>query len=320
MIGCGKYRDVYLYEVTEQDLLLKEAAGLDYVAGNVLMFSDKRAIDLGCEFARADDLLSAREYLDQRSQLYASGDVGYEQELATLTSQVAQQDTRLSELSEQIALRDELLRDLTESLKSQRQDNELLHGQLVKAQKQLAVDELKQSELVDDLQHISSETYTIEVALERVMEEKFKLEQELAERITELVELNLQNTDLKKQLEKPGGLFGHSSSVSQPEPKSIARKRVVGEVQGGALESDTRVVTMASGKQIHILHEFPATPKRTMRSRAGRLAVSFLRICALALVATLVLGCVSVVATAQANDISLGAALDLIIGSLNLAM
>jgi len=320
MIGCGKYRDVYLYEVTEQDLLLKETAGLAYDAGNVLMFQDKRTIDLGYEFARADDLLSAKEYLDQHAHLDTSSSIERERELSVLATRITQQDTRLEELSEQIAQRDELLRDLAESLNSQRQDNELLHSQLVKAQKQLAVDELKQNELVDDLQHVSSEVYTIEVALERVMEEKFKLEQELAERITELVELDLQNNDLRKQLEQPGSLPGCNVSTQQSKPWEVAQKRVAKSDHGETAGSDARVVTMASGKQIHIFHEFPTTPKMTLSSHARRLAFSCMRICVLALVATFVLGFVSIVATAQVNDISLGTALDLIIESLKLAL
>ena len=311
MIGHGKYRDIFLYEVTRQDLLFEPKAASGYSVGNVLMFADKRSVALGREFARADDLSAAREYLDQRTRRDAFGDAGHEDQLAP---QVNMGNEGLLELTAQIAQRDELLRDLTETLNAQRQDNELLHRQLAKAHERLAVDELKQNELVGDLQYASSENHTIESALERVMEEKYQLEQELAERITELIELNLQNDELRRHLKEPGKPTERVSG--QPAMNGAEAARPSYGKQQEAPATDGRVVTMASGGQIHIFHEFPATPKRPLAARAYRAALSALCVCAIAFAAVLVLGAISVVATAQANNITLGAALDLVLKSL----
>ena len=322
MIGCGTYQNVYLYEVTEQDLLLKHQMSPPYQCGNILMFPDKRSVELGHEIARADDLHSARVYLDMRSSQSPQGNPDYEQKLELLTTRITSQDENLRELSKQIAQRDELLRDLAENLNIQKQDNELLHVQLTKAHEQLAADELKHSELFNDLQFISRETHTIEAALERVIEEKFQLEQELAERITELIELNLQNDDLRKQIEVP---LANSEYAPVRSLKTQKQSQEAGPIAPGiphsptTTEGTTQPETMDSGKQIHILHEFPATPKRSPATHANRLAFAFIRICVIVAASLLVLGTASVVATAQVNNISFGTALDLIIESLNLS-
>jgi hypothetical protein len=324
MIGRGKYNDVYLYEVTEQDLLLDDELSTVYHAGTVLMFADRRGIELGGEFARGEDLAAAKEYLDHRGRHDNQQGSEHEIELAALTSQITARDENLQDLTEKIEQRDELLRDLSENLKSQRQDNELLHAQLEQARAQLAVNEIRHNELVGDLQHVSEETHTIESTLERVMEEKFKLEQELAERITELVELDLQNDDLRKQIINPRALLAETAAP-MPLPTTTVSDGVAEklsdhpESETAAADSDSQVLTMSSGKKIHVLHEFPTAPRQSASSRVSHALGSGLRIAAIALFAVLLLGVASVVTTAQANNISYGEALDLVMKSLGFA-
>ncbi|MDR0347511.1 MAG: hypothetical protein LBH56_03970 [Coriobacteriales bacterium] len=356
MIGRGRYNDVYLYEVTEQDLLLGEDVAKTYRVGNVLMFMDKRAIDLGAELARAEDLAAAKEYLTQGEWHPAQGEwqnsrPDYPLQAQTsqeplqaqtdnLASRIASQEESLRELTEKIEQRDELLRDLSESLKAQKRDNEFLHEQLEQARAQLAVDEIRHNELVDDLQHVSEETFTIETTLERVIDEKFRLEQELAERITELVEMSLQNDDLKRQLVEPECLgaaaAAGAATATAGVNASAGAGATVGTTGGVAMNDealslgafgtdedlsvggDSRVLTMSSGKKIHVLHEFPTAPKPTLVSRVSHAFTAIVRVAVIILFATLVLAATSIFATAHVNDISYGAALDLVMQSLNL--
>jgi hypothetical protein len=226
----------------------------------------------------------------------------------------------------------------------------LLLGQLERARTQLAVDELKRNEMVDDLQHVSKETHSIESTLEQVMDEKSRLEQELAERITELVELSLQNDDLRKQLVAPQPTYASDGTeaagmgdalgvalATEPEPRAAsaagtgalgsASDAAAGEAgeaagtnagaagTGGAAE----VLTMSSGKKIHILHEFPTPSKHSPTARGVRLLVRMLRAAGVILLMVLLLICASTVATARANGISYGAALDIIIKGIGLS-
>ncbi|MDR3036928.1 MAG: hypothetical protein LBU31_00745 [Coriobacteriales bacterium] len=368
MIGRGRHNDIYLYEITEQDLLLGEVARSIYRAGNVLMFADKRAVNLGREFACADDLSAAKEFLDhewwddrqsaidetasesgQTRNETASSSATSETNAADGASAAARTTERdpklfrredLRSLTEKIEQRDELLRDLSESLKSQQQVNSVLHAQLEQARKQLVVDELRQNEMVDDLQSVSVETHTIESTLERVMEEKFRLEEELAERITELVDLNLQNDDLRKRLVETHEVSEFTvattvplaqavpatSAIKAPATETIeVRATPVGESDERQLTSramyfeDSQIITTASGKQIHIMHEFPSTSGKTMLARVGRSLLSGLRVAAIILFAVLILSVGSVVVTAHFNGIPYGAALDLILSNLGLA-
>jgi hypothetical protein len=345
MIGRGRYNDIHLYEVTEQDLLFDDGVTTTYRAGNVLMFADKRAVTLGAELARADDLAAAKEYLsreltrerqqDDRSK-HESQSVSVRLTPTELTSELVSRDEGLRKLTEKIEQRDELLKDLSESLKAQKRDNELLYEQLEQARTQLAVDELRHNELVDDLQHVSAETLTIESTLEKVIDERFRLEQELAERITELVELSLQNDDLKKQLDRLEQSVGTSPSprLAQPVAGTDANTDVAGGATTEAVaraaggpdrdggfpaEQNPRVLTMSSGKKIHILHEFPTAPKPTLVTHANHALGTVLRVAAIILFALLALGAASVIATARVNGISYGDALDLIARSLNLS-
>ena len=344
MIGHGRHNDVYLYEVTEQDLLLGDEARSLYRVGNVLMFTDKRDASLGREFACADDLSAAKEYLDHElwdeGQSTADGSTGAD--TANAAAMVSSQDSEpvfrdesLRSLTEKIEQRDELLRDLSESLKSQQQVNGVLHAQLEQARKQLVADELRQSEMVDDLQCVSVETHTIETTLERVVEEKYRLEEELAERITELVDLNLQNDDLRKQLFETHRVTELTAAATAPLTSAAPAASVTHVAATEAIKvratpvsesterqmtgratyfEDSQIITTASGKQIRIMHEFPLVSKRTLPARIGRFLLSGLRVAAIILFAVLILGVGSVVVTAHLNNIPYGAALDLILG------
>jgi hypothetical protein len=318
VIGRGKYNDVYLYEVTDQDLLLDTGVPVAYHAGNILMFADRRNVNLGNELVCAEDLAAAKEYLMHGG--WQSGQTEHESDLklAALASRIRSQDESLQNLTEKIDQRDELLRDLSETLKTQKHDNELLHEQLEQARAQLAVDELKHNELVGDLQHISMETHTIEGTLERVMDEKFRLEQELAERITELVELNLQNDDLRKQLVEPTRL-SPSSGLTEPVADGSPDEVESLSARDARDAQDARVLTMASGKKIHVLHEFPTAPRQGPVAHAGHVLLSVSRVMAIALCAFLLLSVASVIATAQVNGISYGTALDSIMKSVGLS-
>jgi hypothetical protein len=327
MIGRGKHNEVYLYEVTEQDLLVGDSTTAAYRVGNVLMFAEKRSVSLGKESARADDFSAALEYLDQIAQQSNQPEPDSRAQLSALAAQVTMRDENLRDLTEKIELRDELLRDLSETLKSQKQDNELLHAALKNTQAQLAVDELKCNEMYDDLQHASEETFTMESTLERVMEEKFALEQELAERICELVELDLQNDDLRKQLTVPVPLFepvAESAATPVPIPVVGFADQSSSPLPGEQPEvvapenREPQILTMASGKQIHILHEFPAPPRPSLLGRAGHALTSALRVMAIILFAAFILAAASVITTAQINHSSFGDALDLLLKSLNL--
>jgi hypothetical protein len=76
---------------------------------------------------------------------------------------------------------------------------------------------------------------------------------------------------------------------------------------------------MASGKKIHVLHEFPTAPRQTAPARIGHAFTSGLRVALIIFCAILLLGFASVITTAHVNGISYGAALDLIIKSLSLS-
>jgi hypothetical protein len=389
MIGRGKYKHVYLYEVTEQDLLLKNSMGPAYCLGNVLMFADRHNVDFGNEFARADDLQAAKEYLDAGGGLPAADgrqtaaapdergggqgldaagagrreagadatagagagadaaavavgaaagagaagpqDDGSLQPVGGAEPSSIPGSESIASLTQRIEQRDELLRDLSESLKAQREDNQLLHAQLELTRKQLAVGELKHSELVDDLENVSKETHSISSTLERVMEEKFQLESELAEKITELVEAHLQNQDLRRQLEAPP-LSTPRTQPAQPvraaqspdimqttqpgqaaQPTMAAGDTIQPQPAPGA---EATVLTMSSGKQIHILHEFPQQAGPSRPGGAGRILMAAVRVAAI-LVSLAVIVCVAgIVTTASLNNVSYGEALDMLIGGL----
>jgi hypothetical protein len=256
MIGRGRQGAVYLYEITEQDLLLDANLLQRYRPGNVLLFADKRGICLGAELAIAEDLAAAREYLATRAQT-GSSQPGRE----------TAHDESLRSLTEKIAQRDEFLHELAESLKVQKQDNEQLIAQLEQLRTQLveskplcapdAPNACVSKESAADTVGASGTTGTTDTAV-------------------------------------PSGTAGVSDASASDTP------------------STPKVLTTTSGKKIHVLHEFPAPSKRLRGTRGLRLLVRMSRIAGALLLMLLFFTCMSTVATARANDISYGEALDLI--------
>ncbi|HBT94734.1 MAG TPA: hypothetical protein DEB24_00810 [Coriobacteriia bacterium] len=334
MIGRGKHNDIFLYEVTGQDLMAGDGVGAGYHVGNILMFADKRKVALGEEFARAEDMDAAKEYLRHKTKTEALWTGKPDRKLNELHSQIAERDANLRELTEKIEQRDELLKDVTETLRVQKQENDFLHLQLELARDQLVVDELKHSELMDDLQNVSKETHTIESTLEHVLEEKFCLEQELAEKITELVELDLQNDDLRRQINETkssslsgsGGVARGSSSPEHneaPMPEAgenhnIATPAPPSTVPAPNADAGEHILTLTSGKQIHVLHEFPKAGKPRTSVRIGQALIFASKLLVAVPSVFLILMAASVFATAQVNGISLGDALDSVIKGLGL--
>jgi len=274
MINKGRYSQFYLYEVTEQDLLVPTETAARYTAGNVLVFADKKEVDLGRELARADDIATAHEYLANSEAL--------------LFGRIQELQSQNRELLTRIDQRDELLRDLSEDLRYERDMASIFQTKLNEAQSQLEVGSLSLTELIDDLQQVSVDTRTVEVELEKTLAEKANLEQELAERIADLVALNLQNDELKRQLSGGG--------EAPDSPKK-----------------DSQVLTVSSGKQVHVYHEFPSPPKRTARATVSLVARSFLRTSLLLAIVAVLFIVLSVATTAALNNISIGEALDYLV-------
>ncbi|MDR2197842.1 MAG: hypothetical protein LBO07_07790 [Coriobacteriales bacterium] len=357
---------MYLYEVTEQDILFSQGSDVDYRPGNVLIFTDKRSVELGHELARADDISAAREFLDHEEQLSPPAEESSSTEdPAKLSELLREKDETLRSLTRTIEQRDELLQDISESLKVQRQDNELLHAMLEATREQLAAHELSQSELVDDLQMVSVEAMSRESTLEHVLDEKFQLEQELAERITELLEMSLINDDLRYQLKESaraatapvaatttaedGSVANGATSEASDGFSASGKSGLPATSNAGAdarapddalpagdawvpgstrIEDDTRddarddargdarIVTVSSGKQIHVYHEFPSVARPNTAVRLGLTLISIFKVALVLVAIALVLLAASVVATAQVNGCSLGTALDLFVKSL----
>jgi hypothetical protein len=382
VISRGRYNNLYLYEITEQDLILKNERTAGYHAGNVLIFPDKETIALGYELARADDVATAREYLDAEYALGGSRAAPPAQHAlaprqasqapaavatplapstpaappaqhalatpttpappqeASYTAQAQLFESQIHDLQTRIEQRDGLLHELASDLKSQQETNELLLSQLASAQTQLEVDRISRDEMVDDLRNVSADIHTVETSLGRTIEEKLLLEQELAERITELLDLNLQNDDLKRQLKphvqsasKPGpltpaaapnqaataapsGAPGTTGSPIAAPAESAPPAAAAAAAPAIAPSSDAQVVTLSSGKQVHIYHEFPPPPRPTAGTRAILTLGSIIRVALISILALILLLALSVVATAHLDNISLGEALDLLLKSL----
>jgi hypothetical protein len=291
VISRGKHGEYLLYEVTEQDLLLKSEAVAAYRVGNVLIFADRKSIGFGNELARADDIFAAKEYLETSSP-----------QATALTRRF---ESELEALREKIDQRDELLRDLADNLRIQKVENELLLQRLQESQELIATAELSRSEMVDDLHQVSAETQMMEANLQRTFDEKAQLEQELASRLTEIVELNLLNSELSRQIQHADA----AGDVGLLAPGSLA---AAPEAADGA-----QVLTMTSGRQVHLYHEFPYTARSGLPGRLSGGVRSVLRIVLVAAAAVAVLLATSVLATAAANQVSLGEALDVLVGSLN---
>ena len=354
MINKGRYNHLHLYEVTEQDLLIPTEIAAQYKVGNVLVFADKKTVDLGCELARADDITAAREYLANSETL--------------MYERLQELQAQNTDLSTRIRQRDELLHDLNNDLRHERDMAAILKIQLNEAYCQLEIEALSRSELVDDLQQVSVDTHTVEIALEKTLAEKVELEQELAARIVDLVELNFQNDDLKRQLEKqPTFTNGtvaakdsfatkdscaakdssaiheslaihelsiqhgkQSALVSKNKPKNArgtatnktnktnrANKTNVADTANNADRADNKetaqVLTVSSGKQVHIYHEFSAPPRRTARTAVSLAVRTIARAIGILLIVAILFAGFSVAATAYSNNVSPGEALDILL-------
>ena len=328
-----------------------ETAAL-YRAGNVLIFADKKIVDLGYELAKADDIAAAREYLANSETL--------------LYERMQELQAQNAELAARIEQRDELLRDLSSDLRREQDMAAILKGQLNEVYCQLEIEALSRSEMVDDLQQISVETHTVEIALEKTLAEKVELEQELAARIVDLVELNFQNDDLKRQLEKrqqpldtakaldarpdavpasmdarpdavlasmdapPDAAFVLTTSAPTASTPSVSTPLASTQTATTPATAQTasaqtavtvmaenkeaaHVLTVSSGKQVHVYHEFSAPPRRSARAGASLALRTILRTAAILLVVALLFAVLSVAATAWLNDVSFGEALDFLL-------
>ncbi|MDR2493442.1 MAG: hypothetical protein LBD25_08320 [Coriobacteriales bacterium] len=313
MIYKGRNNNLYLYEVTEQDLLVPSELSQQYKAGNVLVFSSKKQVELGQELIRADDMEAAYEFLENSD--------GY------LYESVKSMQKRIADLEHRIVLRDNLLGELNDDLLSQQETNGVLIAFLKKAQSQLKAGELSRNELVDDLQQVSAETHTIGIALERSLEEKEQLQAELAKLITDLLDLNCQNDDLKRQLSELRTIGEGDGPQKGPEPTSNVQEMPVPHdnmlskaavPQLGTCElavepysrERAQMVTMTSGKQVHVFHEFGTPPRRSARSWASLTVRMLLRAALITTAVMVTFVLLSVFATAQLNGISIGEALD----------
>ena len=332
MINRGRYNDLHLYEVTEQDLLLPTDIASHYHAGNVLIFADKRMVELGHELARADDMATACEYLENSESLM------YEH-MQTL-------EQRIRELTTTVEQRDELLRDVSEELRYERDMAALLQKRLDETETSLKIQELSRDEMVDDLQQVSVDIRAVEMELDRIRGEKVELEQELAARIADLVDLNFQNDDLKRQLGEPSALplrnahdaatdagfvgeaacleaeaeaeaetgFAHLEGYTKPASRQDSKQSSRQSSRPGSKEDSGQVVTVSSGKQIHVYHEFSAPPTRPFRTSFSLASRTMLRTMVILLVVVVLFVALSTIATARLNDLSIGEALDSLVG------
>jgi regulator of replication initiation timing len=243
-------------------------------------------------------------------------------------------DQQINELNHRIEQRDGLLHDLSEQLQQQKEENELLNLMLEHTQSQLMQDAASRDELMDDLQQASSNTYVIENNLERIMEEKFLLEQELAEKITQLMESSMANDDLRRRLDnQPDSNTNETAAVANDANEVAADEKAVGGSAAVAVANNqqdsaaatfltdnlqvaqppeaNQVLTMSGGKQIHIYHEFPVA-KRQPLAQIRSFSRGLLQTATILLLFAILTLAGSVLATSWTNSISYGQALDLI--------
>jgi hypothetical protein len=107
------------------------------------------------------------------------------------------------------------------------------------------------------------------------------------------------------------------STLAQTPATSIVAPPAQQNVPSASSENTGDVLTVTSGKQIHIYHDFPTLAKggsgwwNTLGSNGIRIVVLIIVILAIALSA-------SVIATARINEVSLGESLDLVLKSLGI--
>lgn len=309
MVYRGKREGFYLYEVTESDLILETQDQAQYHVGNVVLFSDKNDISLGRESAKADDFATALEYLSEKSDISATP-LAYESEyLASLKRQLQQSEA-------DVRKRDELLYDVTSQLDSQRYSNQMLIAQIANLREQMSIEQITRDEVISDLEVASAETFRMDQELQETLEAKMQLEQELAARICDLLELDSEKEELQKRLSENGSDEAAVQASEDAEHKSdkpnIQENNTLDTSSATGRIRDTEVITLPSGKQIQINHEFPAA-KPAKQQSAARIVLGAARVLVLIIIALVVFVAGSVVATAHFNNLSFGEALDVIL-------
>ena len=337
MLFRGKHHGYYLYELTKTDLIWEESDRLSYQTGNVLLFINKKDVALGLEQVKADDLTTALDYLE--------GTVEYVEEKHDTHNNEESLKQLLAKSEAKVLWLDGYLKDLTSDLESQRYSNQLLIAQLESLREQISIEQISRNEVIGDLELVSAETCRIDKELQEAIGAKAKLEQELAARICELIELDSANTDLQKRLNNrsyeeesvagaapPAGVASASAATSPeitvppntscplPTPQGSPAKNPgsappdlqnVTPLKGGvtAPTPDVQIFTSPTGKQIHVYHEFSTLKGRALRRRIPALnAVARVVLLLIAGVIILLVG--SIAATAHFNNLSLGEALD----------
>lgn len=322
MLYKGKHAGYYLYELTQTDLMWEESPQNHYCVGNVLLFANKKNISLGSELVKADDLTTALDYLEGDVEYVEEASSPHMEVLSALRKQLSQSEAKVLWL-------DGLLHDLTADLDSQIYSNKMLIAQLESLREQVSIEKLSRDEVIEDLEFASAETYRKDQELQEAIDAKSLLEQELAARICELLELDSAHLDLQKRLEERSfdqkeflddtceetNMLGDSlnklgSSVADPTGKGTVGSAQANKKRSKTHSQDAQVFTTPSGKQIHVYHEFPVN--KSKKPQRGISAVQG----ALRVVGYIVLGLVifvagSVLATAQFNELSLGEALDM---------
>ncbi|MCL1891053.1 MAG: hypothetical protein FWG00_03415 [Coriobacteriia bacterium] len=312
MINKGRFNNLHLYEVTEQDLLIPTEKSAHYRQGNVLIFADKKNIDFGFELAKADDLTAAQEYLANSETL--------------MYERIQELEGQIQQLNVGIQQREGLLQDLTADLRHERDISGVLKQELEEAYEKLEVELASRDELVGDLQQASAGTHTVEAALQKTLDEKEKLTQELATHVVDLVDLDLQNKELKRLLEQatkssekaPAAISVADDTSKNPStlsaaPTSVAPLSTPANAASLANAADnSSVLTMSTGKQVHVYHEFSAPPKRGTKALVSGAIRNIVRIGTVVFVAAVVALALSVVATAYLNKVSFGEAFDIL--------
>lgn len=305
MLFKGKRGGYYLYELTPSDLAWEDADTTHYQKGNILLFSDKKQIALGAEAARADDLSSAYDYLEGKVCEHAVTSLHEGEAIALLEKQLTHSKASLKR-------RDDLLGELTADLESQRNSNQVLIAQLEALREQVHIEKISKEEVLGDLEFASAETYRKDQELQAAIDAKAQLEQELAARICELLELDSANTDLQKKLQQQAT---EEASLQQHAPKESLTST---PPQPPDNRQSIQVLTTATGKQVHVYHEFPKSGRQGFSKRMLSMR-GLLRSFGLILIAVVILVVGSVFATAHLNGISPGEALDATLKTLSLS-
>jgi hypothetical protein len=246
-------------------------------------------------------------------------------------------EQKIQELSTEIAQRDELLRDMSENLRSERDTSEYLKASLDAAETKLEIKELSCDEMVDDLQQVSIDIRAVERELDRVKGEKTGLEMELATHIADLMDLECQNTDLKRHLglmeppqaqaikpkaqteaqptqdlqaETPQAKISEAETLRTPDAAATASPSANPNPLTESGADPGQVVTVSSGKQIHVYHEFSTPPAPSLRAGFSLAAKMALRAAVILIVVLAPFIAISTLATAKVNHLSIGEAFD----------